>query len=187
MSKAAKLYQLSRKVHKWIGFLLSIVFMFMAITGLLLVYYLPLGLGTPLKEGKPVNAEEAVALDEAVKIATTQDLPGVDSIEDVFRVEWTPSENTYRIRLTNNQEVQIDAGTGEVLSNDPDYTGFLISLHDGYFFGNWYRYTALTMAGVSLIFLAFSGYYMIGYPLYKRLRAGKKTGFNRRKDKKAQA
>lgn len=173
MSKAVKLYQISRKVHKWAGLILSVVFMFVALTGLLLIFYTPLGLGTPLKTGTKADLSQSVTIDKVVSTTTSQGLPGVTSIEDIFRIEWTPSENVYRVRLANNQEVQIDASTGEVLSTKPDYTGLLISLHDGYFFGNWYRYSALTLAGVSLILLSFSGYCMVGYPLYKHLVARK--------------
>jgi uncharacterized iron-regulated membrane protein len=167
------LYQLSRKVHKWAGLILSVVFMFMAVTGLLLVYYMPLGLGTVLKTGEDANPSQLIPMEKVVSIATSQGLPGISSIEDIFRIELTPSANVYRVRLENNQEVQIDASTGKVLSTNPDHTSFLISLHDGYFFGNWYRYSVLTMAGVSLILLSFSGYYMFGFPLYKRLMARK--------------
>lgn len=173
ITKAVKLYQLSKKVHKWVGLIFSIVFMFMAITGLLLVYYLPLGLGTELKATKPTALGQAIPMEEVVSIATSQGLPGIDSVEDVFRIELTPSANVFRVRLVDNQEVQIDAGTGEVLSTKPDYTGLLISLHDGYFFGNWYRYSALTMAGLSLILLSFSAYYMVIFPLYRRLMTKK--------------
>lgn len=38
MSKAVKLYQISRKVHKWAELILSVVFMFVALTGLLLIF-----------------------------------------------------------------------------------------------------------------------------------------------------
>ena len=175
MTKAVKLYQISRKVHKWAGLILSIIFMFMAVTGLLLVYYLPLGLGTELKTGKTSSLEQSLPIERVVSIATSQDLPGIDSAEDIFRIEFTPSANVYRVRLADNQEVQIDASTGKVLSTEPDYSGFLISLHDGYFFGNWYRYSAVSMAGLSLILLSFSGYYMVAFPLYKRLMARRKT------------
>lgn len=175
MTKAIKLYQISRKVHKWTGLVLSVIFMFMAVTGLLLVYYLPLGLGTELKTGEGAYLGQPIPIEEVISIATSQDLPEIDSIDDIFRIELTPSANVYRVRLLNNQEVQIDASTGEVLSTKPDYSGLLISLHDGYFFGNWWRYSAVTFAGLSLILLSFSGYYMVGYPLYKRLMARKKS------------
>jgi uncharacterized iron-regulated membrane protein len=171
VSKAVKLYQLNRKLHKRVGVILSISLMFIAVTGLLLIFYKPLGLGTALKKGTGADLSQSIHIDKVVSIATSQELPGVTSIEDILRIELSPSENTYRVRLTNNQEVQIDANTGKVLSTNPDYTGLLISLHDGSFFGNWYRYSVLTMAGISLILLSLSGYYMVGYPLYKHLVA----------------
>ncbi|WP_423246258.1 PepSY domain-containing protein [Metabacillus hrfriensis] len=33
-----------------------------------------------------------------------------------MRIELSPGSNVYRVRLENNQEVQIDASTGKVLS-----------------------------------------------------------------------
>jgi uncharacterized iron-regulated membrane protein len=175
MSKALRVYQFSKKVHKWAGLLLSIVFMFLAVTGLLLVYMIPLGISDVLKTGKAASPSQSIPMDEVVSIATSQGLPDVTSVEDIFRIEYRPGLNIYQVRFNNSQGVQIDASTGKVLSTNPDYSTFLITLHDGSYFGNWYRYTALTFAGLSLILLSFSGYYMVGFPLYKRLMARKKA------------
>lgn len=175
MSKASSLYQFSRKVHKWAGLILSIVFMFIAVTGLLLVYYIPLGLGTDLEKGVKADPNKSLSIEKVISIATSQNIPGIKSVDDIFRIELNPGLNVYRVRLENNQEVQIDASTGKVLSTKPDFSGYLISLHDGTTFGNLYRYSALTFAGLSLILLSFSGYYMVGFPLYKRLMARKKA------------
>ncbi|MGE7759630.1 PepSY domain-containing protein [Peribacillus sp. NPDC097895] len=175
MSKSVKLYQLSRKVHKWTGLILSVFFMFIAVTGLVLVYMIPLGVADELRTGKAASPDQALSMEKVVSIATSQELPGVDSVEDIFRIEYRPGLNIYQVRFNNSQGVQIDASTGKVLSTNPDYSTFLITLHDGSFFGNWYRYTILTMTGLSLILLSFSGYYMFGYPVYKRLLAKKKA------------
>jgi uncharacterized iron-regulated membrane protein len=113
-------------------------------------------------------------MEKVVSIAVSQDLPGADSVEDIFRIEYRPSANVYQVRFNNGQGVQMDVSTGKVLSTNPDYSTFLITLHDGTFFGDWYRYTILTLTGLSLILLSFSGYYMFGYPLYKRLMANKR-------------
>ncbi|MDQ0879199.1 hypothetical protein [Peribacillus sp. V2I11] len=91
MSKAVKLYQISRKVHKWAGLILSVVFMFVAVTGLLLIFYTPLGLGTALKTGTEVDLSQSIPIDKVVSITTSQELPDVTSIEDIFRIELTPS------------------------------------------------------------------------------------------------
>ncbi|MGG4266533.1 PepSY domain-containing protein [Peribacillus simplex] len=175
MSKSVKLYQLSRKVHKWSGLILSVFFMFIAVTGLLLVYMIPLGVADELRVGKEASPSQSVPMDRVVSIAASQGLPNVNSVEDIFRIEYRPSANVYQVRFNNSQSVQIDASTGNVLSTNPDYSTFLITLHDGYFFGNWYRYTFLTITGLSLILLSFSGYYMFGFPLYKRRMAKKKA------------
>ncbi|MED3690940.1 PepSY-associated TM helix domain-containing protein [Peribacillus butanolivorans] len=175
MSKSVKLYQLSRKVHKWSGLILSVFFMFIAVTGLLLVYMIPLGVADELRTGKDASPSQSIPMDKVVSIATSQGLPSVTSVEDIFRIEYRPSANVYQVRFNNSQGVQIDASTGKVLSTNPDYSTFLITLHDGSFFGNWYRYSILTMTGLSLILLSFSGYYMFGFPLYKRQMAKKKA------------
>lgn len=174
LSKSVKLYQLSRKVHKWTGLVLSIFFMFIAVTGLVLVYMIPLGVADELRTGKEASPDQAISMEKVVSIAVSQDLPGADSVEDIFRIEYRPSANVYQVRFNNGQGVQMDVSTGKVLSTNPDYSTFLITLHDGTFFGDWYRYSILTMTGLSLILLSFSGYYMFGYPLYKRLMANKR-------------
>ena len=174
MPNAVKLYQLSRKVHKWAGLILSVFFMFIAVTGLLLVYMIPLGVADELRMGKDASPSQSIPMEKVVSIATSQDLPGADSVEDIFRIEYRPSANVYQVRFNNGQGVQMDVSTGKVLSTNPDYSTFLITLHDGTFFGDWYRYSILTMTGLSLILLSFSGYYMFGNPLYKRLMANKR-------------
>ncbi|MEH7351906.1 PepSY-associated TM helix domain-containing protein [Gottfriedia acidiceleris] len=174
MSKSLILYQFSRKVHKWSGLILSLFFMFIAVTGLMLVYMIPLGVADELKLGKEASPSQAINMDKVVSIATSQGLSGAKSVEDIFRIEYRPGLNIYQVRFNNSQDVQIDASTGKVLSKNPDYSTFIITLHDGSFFGNWYRYSFLTMTGLSLVLLSFSGYYMVGYPIYKRLKARKR-------------
>ncbi|MDP1419893.1 PepSY-associated TM helix domain-containing protein [Peribacillus simplex] len=174
MSNAVKVYQISRKVHKWAGLILSVVFMFLALTGLLIVFSTQLGLGSGVNtvEG---NAEpsQTIPIDKVLSI-TSQEFSSVKSINDISRIELTASPHVYRV-LANDQEVVMDASTGKILSNKPDYTTLLITMHDGSFFGNWYKFSAVAMAGLSLILLSFSGYYMVGFPLYKRLMARKKA------------
>jgi uncharacterized iron-regulated membrane protein len=65
--------------------------------------------------------------------------------------------------------VQIDMSTGKVLSTAPNYTSFIIRLHEGTYFGAWYNLIVVGASALALILLSFSGYYMIGFPLYKRL------------------
>ncbi|RRN69489.1 hypothetical protein EI200_17020 [Peribacillus simplex] len=149
--------------------------MFIAVTGLLLVYMIPLGVADELRTGKERVQVNRYLWIGSCQIATSQGLPHVDSVEDIFRIEYRPSANVYQVRFNNSQGVQIDASTGKVLSINPDYSTFLITLHDGSFFGNWYRYSILTITGLSLILLSFSGYYMFGFPLYKRRMAKKKA------------
>jgi uncharacterized membrane protein YkoI len=50
-----------------------------------------------------------------ISIATSQEIQGIKSVEDI-RIELSPGSNVYRVRLENNQEVQVDASTGKVLS-----------------------------------------------------------------------
>ncbi|MFJ7932253.1 hypothetical protein [Peribacillus sp. NPDC096448] len=90
----------------------------------MLIFYTPLGLGTALKTRTDLS--QSIPIDKVVSITTSQELPGITSMEDIFRIEWTPSKTVYRVRLAINQEVQIDVSTGEVLSKKPDNTGLLI-------------------------------------------------------------
>ncbi|MBR8644599.1 hypothetical protein KEH51_08975 [[Brevibacterium] frigoritolerans] len=103
MSKSVKLYQLSRKVHKWTGLILSIFFMFIAVTGLVLVYMIPLGVADELRTGKEASPDQAIPMEKVVSIAVSQDLPGADSVEDIFRIEYRPSANVYQVRFNNGQ------------------------------------------------------------------------------------
>lgn len=72
------------------------VFMFIAVTGLLLVFYLPLGLGTELKAGSMTDSTNSISIDKVLAITMSQNLPGITSSEDIFRIEFTPSQNVYR-------------------------------------------------------------------------------------------
>lgn len=178
VSKAVKLYQLSRKVHKWVGLLLSLVFFCSAVTGLMLLYMTQLGLANSLESGVKAGVSQAIPIEKVVSITLTQGLPGVTSIDDIWRIELTPSANAYRVRFNNNQEVQIDMSTGKVLSTKPDYSSLLIAIHEGSYIGDWYKYGVVGAAGLSLVLLAFSGYYMAGYPIYKRIVTPRKNRGN---------
>jgi hypothetical protein len=82
--------------------------MFIAVTGLVLVYMIPLGVADELRTGKEASPDQAIPMEKVVAIAVSQDLPGADSVEDIFRIEYRPSANVYQVRFNNGQGVQMD-------------------------------------------------------------------------------
>lgn len=58
--------------------------MFIAVTGLVLVYMIPLGVADELRTGKEASPDQAIPMEKVVSIAVSQDLPGADSVEDIL-------------------------------------------------------------------------------------------------------
>lgn len=165
-----------RKLHR-VGALLvfapsAVVF----VTGLFLLLKKEVAwIQPPTARGQ--GTELALSFDAVLAAAAGAEEAGIASWEDVDRLDVRPGKGVIKVRGNNRWEVQVDAGTGEVLQVAYRRSDWIESLHDGSWFHESAKLWVFLPAGVLLLVLWITGAYLWWLP----------HGVRRRKKRKAEA
>jgi len=108
----------------------------------------------------------------AVKTVTAM---RVTSWHDVNRIDVRPDRGVAKVWLRNGWEVQVDLGTGAVLSSAYRRSDVIESLHDGSFFAGDYSKLGLFLpTGIALLLLWATGMWMAWWPFTNKRRVRKR-------------
>lgn len=176
----ASLLRSVRKIHRATGIALFFLFLFVALSGLLLGwkknsggYILPAsqqGTSTELEEWLPLDTLSGIA------IQSLQGSVGKGYSSTLSRIDARPDKGMVKFVFEGHYwEVQLDGATGEVLQVALRRSDFLEQVHDGSIIDEWIGlesgfvkllYTSLM--GVSLILFSLTGFWLWYGP--KRMR-----------------
>lgn len=179
--KQAQFLSKVRKIHRKMGALLFILFLFVSVTGLLLGWkkhsngqILPksyIGTSTDLKDWLPLEVLHQNAckiLHDSVSADLRLDLERIDVRKDKGMVKF--------VFLDHFWGVQIDGATGKLLHIERRRHDFIENIHDGsildYLFntkGEYLKLIYTTIMGLALLIFTISGFWLWYGP--KHLRA----------------
>jgi uncharacterized iron-regulated membrane protein len=139
--------------HKRISMVISIPLLLIILTGIILQFrnVIPIIQPTTITAEPIAISSEILQVKEIEKISTRIDNSKIDQI--IYR----PSKNSYAVRFVSGREIQLHAQSGEILSNQMRYTGWLIELHQGSFAGKFSQYFIFPLTALGLLFLLISG------------------------------
>ena len=165
-----------RKWHRTISILISLPFVIILVTGILLTSR---GYVSWL-EPKSVHAIGPITISFEQILAAAQSVPQakINTWGDVSQIDIRPSTAKIRIRSKlNNWEIQIDPQSAKVLAAAERRVGFITALHEGAYFGPVVRYGVFAPAAVGVLFLLISGWFLILKPKFdaRRLAAAKRS------------
>ena len=165
-----KLYKLFWDTHKWVGIILSIMFLNLAVTGLLLLVKKKYDWIQPAtQQGAEGNVANYITIEELFDVALNAGHEDFQSTEDIDRVDFRPDKRVHKvISVHHNSELQIDAVTGQILSDKVRRSDLLEQIHDGYFFGDWAHDWFMPLVAVGLFFLSASGLYLWLQPTIRK-------------------
>ncbi len=160
---------LNRKIHAWGSLIASLPVIVILVTGLMLQLK---------KEWDFVQPPEQRGTGQAPQIsfeqilAACQAIPdlGIASWDDVHRIDLRPSRGLIKVTTLDDWEIQIDAGTGEVLQVAIRRSDWIESLHDGSWFHPLAKHWLFLPAGIILLVLWLTGLYLFFQPYYTRWR-----------------
>ena len=170
MPKKSRAPKLNRKLHR-IGALVSALpVLVVVVSGLLLQLKKDWRwVQPPTVRGS--TSTLSLSWDEVLHSARSAEEAGIESWDDIDRVDVRPSKGMLKVRAKNRWEVQIDAATGEVLQAEVRRSDLIESIHDGSFFGDPAKLWVFLPAAVVLLGLWISGVYLWLLPhLVKRRR-----------------
>ena len=157
-----RVYRYFRKTHKWVGILLSLVFLNSAMTGILLLEKKNFAwIQPPTLTGAEGKVEDFISSRKLVEIVLSRGGTNFRSIEDIDRIDFRLDQRVFKVQSKHNYaEIQVDAVTGEILSVNWRPSDLLEDMHDGSYYADWLQATLMPIAGGGLALLSVSGLYL---------------------------
>ena len=144
------------------GILLSLVFLNIAVSGILLLKKKDFAwIQPPTMTGTEGTVRDFIDTPRLFEIVFSQGNANFRNIDDVDRVDFRPDKRVFKVRSKHNYaEIQVDAVTGGILSVDSRASDLLESLHDGSYFAESVHAILMPVTGGGLILLSISGLYL---------------------------
>lgn len=98
-----------------------------------------------------------LAFDKVLLIGKSIPEAAINSWKDVHSIDVRPNKGLLRLRSKNNFEIQLNVETGEILHKGIRRTGFLISLHEGTWFGPVIKNSIFLLSSILFCVLLASG------------------------------
>ncbi|NEQ98625.1 MAG: PepSY domain-containing protein [Cyanothece sp. SIO2G6] len=172
-SSKKKLMKWSLKIHKYLGVALCLFLISLAVTGIFLSYKNAYDwMQAPTARGTEGSIETMMPLSEAVDKIMLLNLPEFQTPDDINRIDIRLGKGTYKVRGKGHSplEVQLDAQTGEVLSQSYRWGDWIEHLHTGEIISEPMRRTSGTVLGVTTIVLSLTGLVLWAIPALRKKR-----------------
>lgn len=170
-----KFNKANRLVHRWATVVVTVPLLVILVTGIVLQWKKQVPwVQPPTQRGS--STELALGFDEILVIARSVEEAGIESWDDVDRLDVRPAKGVVKVRGISRWEVQIDAQSGEVLQTAFRRSDLIESIHDGSFFHDRAKLWVFFPASVALLVMVITGIYMFFLPsISKRKRRKRRT------------
>ena len=158
-----------RKLHRWGAVACALPLLLVIVTGLLLQVKKQLTWVQPATRSGSVSQPE-IGFEAILSVAQTVQEAEVRSWADIVRLDIQPKKGVVKVQCKNQWELQVDLGSGEVLSSAYRRSDWIESLHDGSFFSDWAKLGVFLPSGLLLLSLWFTGAWLWWLPIQVRLR-----------------
>lgn len=153
-----------RKVHRYIGLALVVLFLVSAVTGVLLGWKKDADwIQPPSQKGESKDMTTWKPMYELAAIGTTA-LVEMDSSQaknKIDRMDARPSKGMVKVLFKKgNWEVQVDATSGKVLSIAKRHSDWIESLHDGSIISDTFKLWSMNILGIGLAVMGLSGVWL---------------------------
>lgn len=178
--KQARILRIFRKIHRYTGAFLFVVFFFIAVSGLLLGWKkhsgdtilakTRTGSSTRLEDWKPMSDLRARA------IAYYRDSLGQTGAFQLERIDVRPEKGVVKFIFDPGYwGLQVDGATGEVLRAGRRRSDFIEQLHDGSIVDRWlgigngsFKLFYTSLSGVALLVFTVTGFWLWYGPKHMR-------------------
>lgn len=168
----------TRKCHRWGAILVAVPFVLVIVTGALLQLKKEWSWVQP-PSARGQGTTPAIAMEALLKAARSRPEIGVQSWDDVDRIDIQPNRGIAKVQARSRWEVQVDLTTGEVLQVAYRRSDLIESLHDGSWFHDRVKLWVFLPVAVVVLGLWLTGIYLFFLPYAVR--------WSRRRQKRAAA
>ena len=164
-----RFHVVNRKLHAWGAVLLGTPLLVIAASGILLQLKKQVPWVQPA-EMRGAGGEPTISFARVLEACRTVPAAQVSSWRDVRRIDVRPDRGMLKVWAQNGWEVQIDTATGVVLQAAYRRSDLIEAIHDGSWFHPWIKYGLFLPAGLTLLGLWITGWYMFLLPYRVRRR-----------------
>lgn len=161
--------------HKWLGIILAVVLVNIATSGFLLLIKKKVDWIQPSTADASAPGVLTATFDEILAAARSVPQAGIETWDDVDRLDVRPDKGLVKVRGLSRWEVQVDTATGEVLQAEYRRSDLIETIHDGSFFGDWMHGWIMPAVAVSVVYFVFSGLWLWLEPIARRRRRRRKA------------
>lgn len=140
-----------RRLHAKVSVIIFVPLLIIVLTGVILQLRQQFNIIQPKTSRLPLQAFDQVIAPG--KILEKHNLKSQEVSQFIFK----PKHFIYLIRFKDGMQWQVHPLTNEVIKKSKRYTGVLIELHQGSFFGRWYMYFIALTSSLGLLFLMYTG------------------------------
>ncbi|MFT5733404.1 MAG: putative iron-regulated membrane protein [Planctomycetota bacterium] len=151
--------KLNRKLHRIGSIIAAAPLLVIIVTGIVLQLKKDWSWVQP-PTTRGTTTELSIDWDEVIAAAASVPEAGIQTWDDVDRLDVRPSKGMLKVRGKNRWEVQVDASTGEVLQTSYRRSDLFESIHDGSWFGGPFKLWLFLPAAVILLGLWCTGIYL---------------------------
>jgi uncharacterized iron-regulated membrane protein len=158
-----------RKVHYWAAVAVAVPTLVIFSTGILLqVKKYASWVQPPEQRGN--GRLPAISFHQVLAACRSVPEAGIQSWEDVNRVDVRPARGMLKVISRTNWEVQIDTASGKVLQSAYRRSDLIESLHDGSWFHESAKLWIALPTGITLLVMLLTGVYLFWLPIGVRRR-----------------
>ncbi len=160
-----KLALLNRKFHSWGSIIIAIPLLFVVGSGILLLLKKDVSwIQPPTVKGDGLIPQ--ISFDDMFRAAASVEPAGIQSWNDIKRIDVQPEKGIAKLTTSGNYEVQIDTQTAKVLSASYRRSDLIESIHDGSFLHSGAKYYVSLPSGIILLVLLITGVVLFFQPYY---------------------
>ena len=153
----------NRKLHRWGAILVALPFLVVIVTGILLQVKKEWSwVQPPSKRGK--GTTPTIKLDAILDAAKSYPEVGVQSWQDVDRIDVQPGRGIAKLQAHSRWEVQVDLESGAVLQVAYRRSDLIESIHDGSWFHDSAKLWIFLPTALIVLGLWFTGMYLFVLP-----------------------
>lgn len=149
----------TRKLHRWGAVACAVPLLLVIVTGLLLQVKKQFAWVQPPTQTGSVDYPQ-ISLDQILDAAMSSQDAGIESWNDVDRLDVRPGKGIVKVKSKNDWELQIDLGSAKILSSKYRRSDLIESLHDGSWFNDAAKLWVFLPNGLVLLALWFTGAFL---------------------------
>lgn len=174
-----------RKIHRWGALLIALPFLIVLVTGLLLQVKKEFSwIQPPSEKGSIAHQTPEIGFDRILEISKSDSAANISSWEDIDRLDIRPDDGIVKVRSTEGWELQIDLGTGAVLSSMKRRSDIIESIHDGSWFHDQAKLWIFLPSAIVVTILWITGIYLFFLPYFAKWQNRKRLKNRKQKRRK---